>query len=98
MCRSCLVDGVLGECLADLGRELDVVGQRNDLEIGQRLAELPQFVLVARREYELHRDTAWPTAATASAWAALRELVPAAASASRSSRCARDSGVRSAVA
>ena len=53
-----LVARVVEERLAGLGRQLDVVGQRDDLVRGQQRRELARLVGVAGREDELHTATA----------------------------------------
>ena len=80
--------------VARLGRQLDRVGQRLERDLRQQAAELAQLVRVAGGEHDGHRQAL----CVAAACAARSSSIPLAASASRSSRCARESGVRSAVA
>src|SRR5947209_5675748 len=90
-----LAEGVLGEGLAVLGREHHARRQRVHVVGREQGGELPQLVVVAGGEDEPHQRAA---ASTAAAWTARSSSMPAAASSSSSSRCARCSGVRSAVA
>src|ERR1700733_416148 len=106
--RTCLAEGVLRERLTVLRRQLHLLRQHVQLpslaaagRLWQQPRQLAHLVLVVRRQQQLHAELlcSWPdTPAIARCWASCSRSMPAAASASSSSRCARESGVRSAVA
>ena len=88
-----------------------LLGQRIERHAGQQPGELAQLVIVAGREQQPHRRAVLsatgrvavsrPVASphrSAASCASRRPSMPICASASNSSRCVRDSGVRSAVA
>src|SRR5204862_87835 len=96
---ACLDERVLGERLPLLRRQLDLVRHGDQLQRAEDLAKLAELVLVAGRD---HRSLAWhqasEKAATASSWASRRRAIAGSARASSTSRDARETGVRSAVA
>src|SRR5204863_6876841 len=101
MGRARLGERVLRERLGVLGRELDLVGQGNQLEPVEDLAQLTQLVLVARGHDDpprRHQPDADAAAVTAASCESRSNAIAGSASASRSSSDARDTGIRSAVA
>ena len=96
-----LPERIVGEALPRLGRQLDLVRERIDLEAGKSLAQLAELVLVAGRKHQgRHREppSGGELDPTADRCASRSRAIPPSASASSSSSEARESGVRSAVA